>query len=141
MNVVFKETMSGTWVAPDGGQAPMVFTTYVRAKSPLAFLNGDAMALDGTITVGGIARDAPMTGTLEVKVLTAGEMVYSLEFAGKDGAKYSFSGKKDVELGHPISGMITLRGTLYRGDAAIGTATVTFSLRDIPKFLASFRPG
>ena len=141
MHVVFKETMAGTWIAPDGGQAPMVFHASVRAPSPLAFLNGDAMAFDGTITVGGIARDVPMTGTIEVKVLTAGEMVYALEFRGKDGERYSYSGKKDVSLRHVVSGMTTLRGTLYRGDVAIGTGTVTFSLRDLPRFLTSFRPA
>lgn len=139
MNVSFKETMAGTCtMAADGRQEPMIFTVRVTAPSPSAFLTGATMRLDGEMSVGGLFRAAPAEGELEVRILGAGELNYALRCRAPDGTTFRYVGKKDTSLLHPIAGMTVLRGRLYREHEPVGSAELTFSLRDLPSFLRSF---
>ena len=146
MNVTFHETMAGALTLFDGGNAentrartPISFTVTATAPGPEAFLTGATMQLSGTVTVGGIVRDAALDGTLSVNVLRGGEMVYEVTFADSDGSRYRFLGRKAVRITNLLGTMTTLHGTLYRGTVAIGAGSMSFSLRDLPSFLASFR--
>ena len=132
MSVTFSETMAGTFTAPDGSQEPIVFTVTATAEKAKAFITG------GLMTVGGICRDAPATGSLEVRLLTDRTLVYQLVFAGDDGSTYCYKGQKDVTPINLLKSMTTLRGTLFREEESVGAAELTFSLRDIPEFMRSF---
>ncbi len=99
------------------------------------------MRLDGDMTVGGLFRKVPAEGQLEVRILGARELNYSLTCKAPDGAIYRYVAKKTVSLLRPLEGMTVLRGPLYRDWTSIGEAELTFSLRDIPSFLRSFRLG
>ena len=138
MSVKFAETMAGTFTAPDGSQEAIVFTVTATAEKAKAFVTGAPIRLEGLMTVGGICRDAPATGSLEVRLLTDRTLVYQLAFAGDDGATYRYKGQKDVTPINLLKSMTTLRGTLYREEESVGAAELTFSLRDIPEFMRSF---
>ena len=139
MSVHFAETMAGTFTNADGAQSPIVFTVSATAQKARAFVTGAPIRLEGTMTVGGICRDAPATGTLEVRVLTTQEIVYTLTFVGDDGATYRYKGQKDVSAINLLKSMTTLRGEVYRETEAIGTGELSFSMRDLPEFLKSFQ--
>ncbi len=141
MHVGFQETMAGTFRGNDGASAPMIFTVEVNADGPHSFATGKAMALKGTLSLGGVVRDAAATGTLEVRLmrLRGRELVYRLDFEGPDGEPMSYMARKTVKLRNVLKGMTTLRGRVYRGMKAIGEAELTFDLRHIPQFLRSFR--
>ena len=90
------------------------------------------------MTVGGICRDVPATGSLEVKALTEQAIIYTLVFMGDDGATYRYVGQKSISALNPLKSMTTLRGDLKREQVVVGTAELSFSLRDIPEFMKSF---
>ena len=138
MSVSFSETMAGTFTAPDGSQEAIVFTVKATAEKAKAFVTGAPIRLEGLMTVGGICRDAPATGSLEVRLFTDRTLVYQLVFAGSDGATYRYKGQKDVTPLNLLKSMTTLRGTLFREEEPLGEAELTFSLRDIPEFMRSF---
>jgi hypothetical protein len=138
MGVHFAETMAGSFTDTAGEKKPIVFTVKAMASKAKAFVTGAPMRLEGTMTVGGICRNAPATGSLEVKLLTEREIVYTLVFMGDDGATYRYVGKKSVSGLNLLKSMTTLRGNLTRERDVVGTAELSFSLRDIPEFMKSF---
>ncbi len=119
----------------------MIFTVKVDSDTPGNFATGKPMQLEGTLTLGGVVRDAPATGTLEVNLLRlrGRELVYRLDFVDGDGEKMSYMARKTVKLRSLLKGMTTLRGRVYRGVQSIGEAELTFDLRHIPEFLRSFK--
>ena len=143
MNITFTETMAGTFVGTDGNQAPMIFEVAARAPGPKAFLTGDPIVLTGTVTIGGLARTADLTGTLAVRLLRLSkrELVYDFTFNDDEGRPCRYEARKNVSLLRPLETMTTLRGSVYRENESIGTATVRFDLRDVPGFLSSFGLG
>jgi len=143
MNVTFTETMAGTFVATDGRQAPMIFEVDAQAPGPTAFLTGGPIVLTGTVTIGGLARTAALTGTLVVQLLRLSkrELVYDFEFNDDEGRPCRYEARKNVSLLRPLATMTTLEGLVYRENESIGSATVHFDLRDIPGFLSSFGLG
>jgi len=138
MSVQFAETMAGSFTDNAGNKGPIVFTVKAVASKAKAFVTGSPMRLEGTMTVGGICRDVPATGSLEVRLLTHREIVYTLAFMGDCGATYRYVGKKTVSALNLLKSMTTLRGDLLRENEVIGTAELSFSLRDIPEFMKSF---
>ena len=133
--------MAGTLVREGGERQPMTFTVRARASGPAAFWSGSPVRLEGDVTVGGVARGAPTTGTLMIRPLGDRELSYDLAFLGDDQATYRFAGTKNLTLLRLVHSMTTLRGTLYRESEPFGSATLTFALQDLPRFLASFRLG
>ncbi|MFT7625697.1 MAG: hypothetical protein ACI9WU_004888 [Myxococcota bacterium] len=143
MQVAFAETMAGTLTLDAGGHAPIFFTVSARAPGARSFLTGEPMSLRGTITVGEIARDAPVAGTLQVCLarLSDKELIYKLDFTGEDGGAYAFMGQKNVSFRRAVGTMTTLMGRLYRGSRPIGRGELTFDMKHLPGFLGSFRLG
>lgn len=137
MQLRFAETMAGTFTDLEGNQSSIVFTVSATTMRARAFVTGAPFRLEGTITVGNICRDAPATGTLEVRLLSDRQLVYTLRF-DVDGDTYQYIGKKEVSALNLLASMTTLRGELLRETNVIGTAELSFSLRDIPEFLRSF---
>ncbi len=149
MSVTFRETMAGEVSLlepyPDGltRRVPITFTVEVTAPSPTAFATGATMTMAGDVRVGGLVESAPLAGTLRVDVLRSRELEYRFHFDGppsNEGKKpeYAFVGRKRVRLHRLLKTMTWLDGTLTRDGRAIGTATLSFSLRDLPSFLRSF---
>ena len=132
--------MVGTYTGKNGHQAPIIFEVDASAPGAKSFITGSPIVLSGTITIGGLARTVPLTGTLAVRLLRLSkrELIYDLEFQDDDGKLCRYEARKNVSLLRPLATMTTLHGQVFREQEVIGTATVHFELRDIPEFLASF---
>jgi hypothetical protein len=139
MRVGFEETMAGTFCANSGEESPMIFHVQAAASEAKAFITGTPMSLQGTVTIGGLVRDSPATGTLEVKAIRDRELVYQLQFEDESGAALHYLARKTITVRHLLSSMTTLVGRVYRGTEMLGKGTVTFDLRHLPEFLRSFR--
>lgn len=138
----FRETMSGTWRKDDGVERPICFTVTARARSWLKHLRDKKAVLDGTITAEGLATGKPLTGELIIDPLFARIIRYELHFSGDDGRPYMLRGQKDVTLADPVGSMTTLPAEIIdRDQQTFGTAMLKFDARDLPSFLASFRPS
>jgi hypothetical protein len=140
MGVSFTETMAGTWTNADGDKAPLIFTVDIFAKSPLHFLTGDAMKLEGTITAGGLCKNAPCTGQLEVRIMRERELMYYVAFEDDSGRPCTVAGTKKVSVRHLLRSMTILDVSVFQGDDKLGPGEMTFDLKHLPKFMGSFRP-
>ena len=144
MGFHFRETMSGELTLDDApyGSPPLAIRFHVTARSgPLRrYLEGEPLTLEGRVSVDGIAEERPLQGHLEIGLPLRRQLVYNFEFLGDDGTRYRFHGQKNVSYLRFSRSMTTLYGSLYRGDARVGRALVRFDLRDLPSFLASWRP-
>ncbi|MEZ4338730.1 MAG: GMC family oxidoreductase [Sandaracinaceae bacterium] len=138
----FEETMSGMLQLEDGGVIDVSFT--VKARGPASFATalreGGTFALTGTLDAEGLVEGVPCEGTLEMHPLRrTGTLVYDLAFEDADGTAYALHGEK-----HTRSALALLRGmtTLYtdlRADGALlGSGILTFDMKDLSDFLASF---
>jgi hypothetical protein len=136
----FKETMAGTWTR-DGVERPISFSLTARASSWLQHLRDHKAAIDGLITMEGLATERPLTGEMTINPIFGGIIRYEFGFGADDGQRYHFAGQKDVSLLDVVGTMTTLPGTISdeRGKQ-IATAMLKFNARDLPTFLASFRP-
>jgi hypothetical protein len=137
----FKETMAGTWVR-DGVERPISFSLTARASSWLQHLRDHKAAIDGLITMDGFATERPLTGEMTINPIFGGIIRYEFSFGADDGQRYRFDGQKDVTLLDPVGSMINLPATICdESSRPFATATLKFNPRDLPTFLASFRPS
>lgn len=136
----FHETMFGT-LHLDGEERPIRFTLDARVPSLLQFLGDRRATIEGHVEAGGIARRAPLVGTMTIDPLLGRLIRYEFGFTGDDGKAYRFAGQKDVTPLHPLRSMTTLPAELTDGAGnKLGSADLMFDLRDLPSFLGSFRP-
>lgn len=144
MGFHFRETMSGelTLDSDPFGAPGRAFSFRVTARCPRwgRYLDGGALELEGRVSIDGLASECALRGHLEIGLPLRKQLVYNFEFVGDDGARYRFHGQKDVSYLRLAHSMTTLRGALYRGDARLGSALLRFDLRDLPTFLANWRP-
>lgn len=140
----FHETMTGTWQrdgAPAGCHLRFQFTAAVSAADLGRYLRDRRVRIAGTVEAEGLARGAFLEGEMELDPLLGRVIGYRFRFTGDDGRAYAFRGRKEMRLLHPIRSLTTLPGALLDEDGrAVGHAALRFALRDLPAFLASFRP-
>ena len=96
---------------------------------------------EGSITIEGLCKDAPATGSLELGYFEDKKIRYTLDFE-VDGKPYRFVGEK-VNIrpwNLPVS-HTTCFGTLVEVESGklVSTSVTHFQLRDAPKFLTSLR--
>jgi hypothetical protein len=141
----FRETMSGTYTrAPDPadfGEHAIEFTITARARSLLQHLFDHKAEVTGTLHMEGFAADARVEGELTINPVLGGVIRYELEFTADDGKRYRLAGQKDVTIADPVGSMTTLPATVSDGAGnVVARALLRFDKRDLPRFLASFRP-
>lgn len=141
----FAETMAGTLHRGDGAgkspsEVPFSFRIDARCRTLTRYLQGAPMEIAGSVSIPGIAAERPLSGTLDIGLPLRRELVYAFSFVGDDGATYRFYGRKDVRYTNLLVTMTTLRGELFRNGETVGNATIYFDLKDLPSFLASWRP-
>lgn len=95
-----EEVMSGEHEFATGkqGKLPMEFKVVWGAESLIDWANPfeeDFMcnSLDGTVTIGGLCKDIPCTGRLELKYFTEQKICYTFYFE-VEGEAYEFVGEK-----------------------------------------------
>ena len=141
----FRERMAGTWHRLDAptDERPFAFTVRVTVGRLVQLLGGAVATLDGHVDADGLARGAPLAGTLDLGALVrTRELPYRFRFTGDDGTSYRFDGHKTVDLMDLPRTMTILPGSIY-ADAGheIGRAVLQFDLRgDLVTFLRSWRP-
>jgi hypothetical protein len=142
----FEETMSGLCqLEPDegGGAEDVSFT--VRAVGELSLEHawrerGGQWALDGTITIDGVATDRRCEGRLIARPLQRrGTVVYDLDFEDDEGTPCTLHGEKHAALLVSLRGMTRLHTEIRRDGFLLGRGILTFDLADLPPWLASFR--
>jgi hypothetical protein len=137
----FKENMSGTFTREDGEPHAIHFSCRARVGSLLRHFADRKAALDGEITMDGLATARPMHGELTIDPVLGRLIRYEFTFRGDDGQLYRFLGQKDVTILDPVGSMTTLPATISdEHGGRVASATLRFDVRDLPSFLGTFRP-
>jgi hypothetical protein len=138
----FNETMSGSYTREgEAAEHPISFTVRARAHSLIKHARDRKATLDGRLRMEGFAADVPIEGELIINPVFGRMIRYTFDFAADDGKRYHFLGQKDVTLFDPVGSMTTLPATISDDQGkTIARAMLRFDTRDLPRFLASFRP-
>jgi hypothetical protein len=138
----FTETMSGTAFV-DGQERPMHFHITASADDVLVHLRSGRARIEGDVHIDGLVQAAPLTGTLWLHLIRPffRSIRYEFSFVDDRGRALWFVGQKDLSMLAPLRTLTNLPGELRdaRGER-VGTASLRFSLRDLPGLLLSFRP-
>lgn len=141
--LAFEETMAGT-LTEAGGERALQASFTVRAHGETGWRTtldqrGATMALEGTITVPGLATERACRGSLVVRPLRArANLVYDLSFESDDGERCTLHGEKHAP-GMSPTGMTRLHTEVRKDGERVLTGLLEFDLRDLPEWLASFR--
>jgi choline dehydrogenase-like flavoprotein len=147
-HVEFAETMSGMIAlepAEGGGCADTSFT--VRAIGATGLLEalragGGTLRLEGELTLAGVASKRQAEGTLVMRpAKRRGTLVYDLFFSDDAGNECTLHGEKHAGLLAGLRGMTTLYTEVRRCGVLLGTGVLTFAMRDLAPWLASFKLG
>ncbi len=135
----FAETMSGT-ATMNGKQHDMVFRLSAEAPSLIDYVRDGRTHIAGTITIDGVASDAPLRGELWIHLMQR-VIRYEFSFRGTEGKMLMFTGQKDLQVLHPMKTLKNLPGDI-RDDHGkeVAHTKLRFRTRDLPSFLYSFRP-
>jgi hypothetical protein len=137
----FQETMRGTWhpTSQPQLQRPIQFECVAAAINTRNYLQDGYMSLQGKIRVEGLAGYASCRGSLEVLLPLKRQLRYDIAFRGDDGSTYRFLGEKHVRYAHALYTMTHLSGQLLDATGQpIGSASLTFELRDLPSMVKSY---
>jgi hypothetical protein len=142
----FSETMQGTWTrdgqAPGQEERPIAFSIVVRARSWLKHLRDHDAEIEGTLRMDGFAKEVPVRGTLHINPLMGKVIRYDFGFLADDGRRYRFIGQKDVSLSDVVGTMTTLPAAIEdENGKVVARCHMKFDTKDLPSFLASFRPA
>ena len=139
----FSETMQGTWTR-DGqsDERPIAFSITARARSWLKHLRDHDAEIEGTLRMEGFAKEVPVRGTLHINPLMGKVIRYDFGFLADDGRRYRFIGQKDVSLSDVVGTMTTLPAAIEdENGKVVARCHMKFDTKDLPSFLASFRPA
>lgn len=97
--------------------------------------------LTGDITIKGLCRGAPLCGWLFLNYLTDGMLKYTFNFEANH-RQLTFVGRKvNINPWNILTSHTTCVGAVYALEGSLMGHSVTyFQLRDVLRFLASFRP-
>lgn len=142
-----EEVMSGEheFVKGKKGKLPMEFKVVWGAESLIDWANPfeeDFMCntLDGTVTIGGLCKDSPCTGRLELKYFTEQKIRYTFYFE-VEGEAYKFVGeKRNIYPWNLAYSHTCCFGELKKvgSDKVISNSITHFHWDTLPAFLGSF---
>lgn len=143
------EVMTGTHEFAAGagpaGVHPFEFKVRWGATDMAEFLNPTSKrfmvnTMEGTVTVGGLCREVPCRGTLELRYFKDQKIRYTFDFE-VDGDAYRYIGEKVHILPWNLpTSHTTCFGTLTDGQGQLISRSLTFfRLRTAPAFLRSFK--
>jgi hypothetical protein len=137
----FAEIMTGSAFL-SGQRREMAFRIRARAPSLWEHLRSGRTHIEGTVTLEGVCREAPLEGDLWIRLPPLGRSIrYEFTFAADDGRRLRFAGQKDIRLRDLVHTMRTLPGEVSdEAGREVARATLRFPLRTLPSFLLSFRP-
>ncbi len=100
--------------------------------------------LEGMVSVGGLARNAPCRGMLQLLYFTEGKIRYTFDFNDDRGRPCRYLGEKvGIRPWTIYPAHTTCYGTISEADTGreISKSVVYFKLSSLPSFLMSFRLG
>jgi hypothetical protein len=121
---------SGTWGTRD-------ISKWIDPSSSKFLIND----FTGTVTIGGLCKDVPFKGRLELKYFSENKLRYIFDFSHKNKDYHYVGEKVNIRLWNlPVShttcfGVLTEKKT----GKLISRSVTHFRLQTIPKFLASLR--
>lgn len=142
-----EEVMSGEheFVTGKKGKLPMEFKVVWGAESLVDWANPFEEgfmrnSLEGTVTIGGLCKDTPCTGRLELKYFTEQKICYTFYFE-VEGEAYEFVGEKrniypwNLPYSHTCCfGVLRKAGS----DKVLSNSITHFHWDTLPAFLSSF---
>jgi hypothetical protein len=137
----FSEVMAGpARLRGEGGSRSLRLEVDVVAPGLLKLWADTEASMSGRAVLDGVADDPAATGTMHIAPIRRRRLRYQLVFHTADGAPLHLDGWKSVSYLRPLRSMTTLPATVYAADGSVfGEALLKFDLRDLPRFLASFR--
>jgi hypothetical protein len=138
----FCETMAGAFrLLGESRDRPFAFTARARSASWKRFARRPEVEIEGEVDAEGFADHRYLIGTLGMDPIRTGILPYRFEFAGNDGARYTFVGKKTIRVAHLKDSMTVLPAAVEDAKGAtVAEALLRFDLRsDLTRFLRSFR--
>ena len=134
----FSETMSGAVTLEGEPERKLTFSLHAAVPRLRSYLDDGRTAISGEISIEGLARSAPLAGSLWIwphrRIIR-----YEFTFATDAGERLRFAGQKDVRLLAFSRTMTTLPAELRSESGELrGRAEVYFALADLPAFVRSF---
>jgi hypothetical protein len=100
--------------------------------------------MEGNVTAGGLAGEAEMRGTLEIRYVQDASVRYRFAFVAQEGRTMRFEGSKTgIRPWNFLKTHTVCRGTVTEDATGqpLSDVTVRFNLADLPVFLMSLRPA
>lgn len=135
----FREKMAGTYGELEREFRFDLQVRCLEVSRPLEEIVGRCQ---GTLTMAGLAEDAPTEGTLTLAPFSRHRVHYLLRFQGREGGRYRFEGEKQIRWTSPLHSWTTLRGEVYEEETgrSAGKVRARFDLRaQLGPLLRSFK--
>jgi hypothetical protein len=140
MVVSFVETMRGTVRGDEGRSYPCDFNIKAEASSLRKLLKTGMTQISGLVHAEPWVAEAPARGTLTMSLLPP-RISYSVGFQSKEGKELVIEGAKEVQASALLYSMTHLPVTVReKSGAVLGTGELTFDLKELVPFLASWLP-
>jgi hypothetical protein len=136
----FSETMAGTIRLGETSERRIIFRLRAAVPQLAAYLRDGRTTIVGDITIDGLAKAAPVEGSLWIWPHRS-IIRYEFTFRADDGRQLVFTGQKDLKLLDFRRTITTLPAALKTAEGEVlGEAVVYFALADLPSFVRSFHP-
>lgn len=146
----FSESVSGTHRfverRRDRGEMPFsfsmrAFTDELKVLLDPASREFFRLTIEGTVSMEGLAVDAPFSGTLEASIVRKRQLIYDFNFKASGGVLHRFWGHKDLSIFQPFKSVTTLYGevAIAKTGKVISTSVSYLDARDLPGMLGSLR--
>jgi hypothetical protein len=140
MMVSFVETMRGTVNDDEGRSHPCDFNIKAEAGSLRELLKTGTTHLSGLVHAEPWAVEAPARGTLEMSLVPP-RIAYAVYFQSAQGQDLVIKGAKEVKAIGLLHSMTHLPVTVReKSGKVLGTGELTFDLKELGPFLASWLP-
>jgi len=142
MGFQFAETMAGTieWDAEPGVRHPFRFDITAHADSLREHLATGKAVIEGTMHAPPRAEAVAAHGVITIRPIGQRIIRYELAFVGDDGKPYELVGQKDIRWSAPLRSFTVLPAEiLYADHRRVATCDTAFDVRDLWRFLRSFR--
>jgi hypothetical protein len=143
LGLLYSESLSGSYypLGEPSLERPARLSCNIRIADVAAFLRDRMAALDGTLTLEGLAEEAPVTGTVLYRWLEQYRLPYEISFRSDEGDAYVLRGQRNLHLLKVEESTTTLIASIYdTGGREVMRADLRFDARsDMGKMLRSFR--
>ena len=138
----FTENMYGKYTLLGNEQKQGRFDFHVSFGSDsIKELKDKVTRIKGTVDMEDFATNQPLEGTLVIDLFDKKELIYDFTFHDDKGNLMHFYGKKNLRYLKFIYTITHLHGMIERENIPIAKVDSVFRLRELLKFLCSFRVG